>query len=262
MSLNDPSIDLDLVEFPNALSSNCPLVGGVDEAGRGSVIGPLVIAGVSLKREDFSKLRQAGVCDSKLLTVKARQRLYGHIIDLAEHICIFKIECSEVDQYVFSNLLNKLEAKAMATVIDNIFAMRVYVDACDVNPLRYKECIECELGSILRPRIFSLHHADGANTAVSAASIIAKVIRDEEIHKIRSQHCDEIGSGYPSDRKTMKFIAKWVAKHNSAPHFARKSWKPLRALLENHRQSIHVKSGFREEISFTTVTTTTVSSMN
>ncbi len=135
MSLKDLSTDLDLFASPKALSSPSSLVGGVDEAGRGSIIGPLVIAGVSLKRENFSKLRQAGVCDSKLLTVKARRRLYCQIIDLAEHICIFKSECSEVDQYVFSNLLNKLEAKAMATVIDNIFAKRVYVDACDVNPL-------------------------------------------------------------------------------------------------------------------------------
>jgi ribonuclease HII len=70
---------------------------------------------------------------------------------------------------------------------------------------------------------------------VSAASIVAKVIRDEEIRKIRSQH-NEIGSGYPSDKKTMKFIAKWVANHDCAPHFARKSWKPLRALLEHHIQ--------------------------
>jgi ribonuclease HII len=236
MSLNDPSADLDLVGSPKALSSTCSLLGGVDEAGRGSIIGPLVIAGVSLKRENFSKLRQAGVCDSKLLTVKARQRLYCQIIELAEHICIFKSECSEVDQYVFSNLLNKLEAKAMATVIDNIFAKRVYVDACDVNPLRYKKCIECELVTTSRPRIFSLHHADRTNIAVSAASIVAKITRDEEIQKIRSEY-NEVGSGYPCDRKTMKFIADWVMNHNSAPYFARKSWKPLRIILGNLTQS-------------------------
>lgn len=247
MTFNDIPSKLNLASISKSLDSSCTLIGGVDEAGRGSVLGPLVIAGVSIKRKDLSSLRRIGVRDSKLLTVKARHKLFSHIIDLAEYICVYESDCDEVDQYVYSNMLNKLEAKAMATVIDNIFAMRVYVDACDVNPLRYKECIECELGSISRPMIFSLHHADGANTAVSAASIIAKVIRDEEIRKIRSQY-NEIGSGYPSDRRTMKFIAKWVANHNSAPHFARKSWKPLRALLESHRQSIHVKGGFREKI--------------
>ena len=233
MNFNCIPSKLNLETYPKSLDSNHTLVGGVDEAGRGSVLGPLVIAGVGIKRKDLSILRRIGVRDSKLLTVKARHKLFSHIIDLAEYICVYESDCDEVDQYVYSNMLNKLEAKAMAKVIDNIFAMRVYVDACDVNPIRYKECIECELGSISRPRIFSLHHADGANTAVSAASIVAKVIRDEEIYKIRSQH-NEIGSGYPSDRKTMKFIAKWVANYNSAPHFARKSWKPLMALLGNH----------------------------
>src|SRR5687768_868746 len=258
MSSNDPSAGLDLVGSPKALSSTCSLLGGVDEAGRGSIIGPLVIAGVSLTRENFSKLRQAGVCDSKLLTVKARQRLYCQIIELAEHICIFKSECSEVDQYVFSNLLNKLEAKAMATVIDNIFAKRVYVDACDVNCLRYKECIKCELGITKRPRIVSLHHADRTNTAVSAASIVAKIIRDEEIHRIRSQYA-EIGSGYPCDTKTMKFVTDWIVDNDSAPYFARKSWKPLKNILKDN-ESVRFENISREKI--LSNVTTTVSSMN
>jgi ribonuclease HII len=237
---NKPN-EYDTMLFPGGLDYRDILIGGVDEAGRGSVLGPLVVAGVSIERKNLSRLRRAGVRDSKMLSVKARQQLFGKIIDLAEHICIFKCECGEVDQYVFSNLLNKLEAKAMAAVIDNIFATRVYVDACDVNCMRYKECIECELGSISRPRIFSLHHADRTNIAVSAASIIAKVIRDEEIQKIRSQYT-EIGSGYPCDRKTMKFVLDWVANHDCAPHFARKSWKPLRNILQAHGESVKIKN--------------------
>ena len=246
MIFNAIPSNVNVASYPRSLDGSYTLIGGVDEAGRGSILGPLVIAGVSIKRKDLSSLRRIGVRDSKVLTVKARHKLFSRIIDLAEHICVYESDCDEVDQYVYSNMLNKLEAKAMATVIDNIFATRVYVDACDVNALRYGECIECELGSIPRPRILSLHHADGENTAVSAASIVAKVIRDEEIRKIRLQH-SEIGSGYPSDRKTMTFIAKWVANHDSAPHFARKSWKPLRALLEDHTQSIHAKSGYGEK---------------
>jgi ribonuclease HII len=224
-----------IISFSRVSNYNDVLVGGVDEAGRGSVLGPLVVAGVSIKRKDLLRLRKAGVRDSKMLSVKARQRFFGQIIDLGEHICIFKSECSEVDQYVFSNLLNKLEAKAMANVIENISAARIYVDACDVNCTRYTECIECELDARARPRIFSLHHADRTNAAVSAASIIAKIIRDQEIQKIRTQYA-EIGSGYPCDKKTMKFVSDWVAANDSAPYFARKSWKPLRDILQNHRE--------------------------
>src|SRR5918993_5510253 len=235
------------VSLSRTLSNRDVLIGGVDEAGRGSLLGPLVVAGVSIRSKNLTKLRRASIQDSKMLSVKARQRFFGQIVELAEHICIFKSECTEVDEYVFSNLLNKLEAKAMAAVINNIFAMRVYVDACDVNRLRYKECIECELSAVSRPRIFSLHHADRTNTVVSAASIIAKVIRDEEIQKIRLKYA-EIGSGYPCDRKTMKFILDWVADHDSPPHFARKSWKPLRIILQDRGESVKIKNISSEKV--------------
>jgi ribonuclease HII len=156
-------------------------------------------------------------------------------------------------------MLNKLEAKAMAAVIDNIYAMRVYVDACDVNSTRYKEYIEYELDVGPKPKIFSFHHCDRTNTVVSAASIIAKVIRDGEIQKIRLLH-KEIGSGYPCDRRTMRFIAEWISNHHSAPSFARESWKPVRAILQKHRQKIHLREVIKEDVSLTV--TRTVSSMN
>src|ERR687891_581492 len=188
------------------------LIGGVDEAGRGSLLGPLVVAGVSMRRKNLSKLRRASIRDSKMLSVKARQRFFGRIIEFAEHICIFKCECNEVDEYVFSNLLNKLEAKAMAAVIDNILA-----------------------------------------------SIVAKIIRDEEIQKIRSQHA-EIGSGYPCDTKTMKFVTDWIADNDSAPYFARKSWKPLKNILNDNAISVRFENISREKI--LSNVTRTVSSMN
>jgi ribonuclease HII len=94
---------------------------------------------------------------------------------------------------------------------------------------------------------------------VSAASIIAKVIRDGEIQKIRLLH-KEIGSGYPCDRKTMRFIADWITNHHSAPPFARKSWKPIRAILEKHRQNIHLRKMIEEDVSL--AVTRTVGSVN
>jgi ribonuclease HII len=222
------------------------LIGGVDEAGRGSVIGPLIIAGVSVKSENIASLHKAGVKDSKLLTLKGRQRLLSQIVDLAEHICLFKSDCGEVDQYVSSNMLNKLEAEAMAVVIDNIYAGKVYIDSCDVNPIRYRQCIECRLTSVLKPKIFSIHHADRINTVVSAASIIAKVIRDQEIQKIRSKY-NQLGSGYPCDHKTMKFITDWIIKYNSAPSFARRSWKPLKVILKQDTHDTSTKLSSRDE---------------
>ena len=211
------------------------LVGGVDEAGRGSIIGPLVVAGIGIRESKLAELRRMGVRDSKTLTPKARAKLFGEIIKIVDSICIRKVEPGEVDGSVAMHGLNRLEAKVMAAVIDSIGADEVYVDCCDVNPTRYRESIAQCLSR--RPkRLHSLHHADSLNIAVSAASIIAKITRDQEIQEIRNKYGPEIGSGYPSDGITMEFIRKWVAANGEAPEFARKSWKPLRVILERNAQ--------------------------
>jgi ribonuclease HII len=209
------------------------LVGGVDEAGRGSIIGPLVVAGISVRESKIAQLREMGVKDSKMLTPKARARLFGEIVQVADSVCIRKINPIEVDGSVFLKGLNRLEAKVMANVINNIGAEEVYVDCCDINPERYKGYLESHL--TCTPKLYSMHHADSINVAVSAASIVAKITRDHEIQEIRKKYRN-IGSGYPSDEKTMKFIKRWVAKNGSAPEFARKSWKPLRLMLDQVAQ--------------------------
>lgn len=209
------------------------LVGGVDEAGRGSIIGPLVVAGISIRESKIWQLTEMGVKDSKALTPKARARLFGEIMKIADSVCIRKINPIEVDDNVSLRGLNRLEARVMAAVINNIGADEVYVDCCDVNPIRYRDYI----GQYLKcsPRLHSMHHADVINVVVSAASIIAKITRDGEIQHIRKRY-RTIGSGYPSDDRTMRFIRRYVTKNGSAPEFARKSWKPLRLLLEQTAQ--------------------------
>ena len=206
------------------------LIGGVDEAGRGSILGPLVVAGMSIKKSKLRTLRQIGVKDSKLLTPKAREKLFMQVCTLAESICVCKIDCAVVDDNVFLKRLNKLEADIMAFIINNIHVDEVYIDSCDINPCRYGQYIMTNLIPT-PPQLYCMHHADRLNTAVAAASIIAKVTRDREINKIRKTYSD-IGSGYPCDRHTMQFIKGWVVKYKCAPEFARRSWSPLRHLLE------------------------------
>ena len=206
------------------------LVGGVDEAGRGSILGPLVVAGVSVRESKITDLKDMGVRDSKTLTPKARARLFGQIVKIADSICVRKVDTDEVDGSVRIRGLNKLEAKVMAGVIDSIGADEVYVDCCDVNPARYRESMRQYLASPPR-KLHSMHHADSTNAVVSAASIIAKITRDQEIQELRKKYGRNIGSGYPSDKTTMRFIRRWVSKNGQAPEFARKSWKPLRLML-------------------------------
>jgi ribonuclease HII len=210
------------------------LIGGVDEAGRGSIIGPLVVAGISFKKANISGLRKIGVKDSKALTPKCRASLFVQLKEMANSICIYKIDCNVVDDNVCSKRLNKLEAQTMAHIINNLHADKVYVDSCDVNPNRYEDYIRSYLPA-LKLKLYSMHHADSINIVVSAASIVAKITRDEEIEKIRKTHCN-IGSGYPCDDKTMGFIRDWVSKYKCPPNFARKSWRPLKQMLEEIQQ--------------------------
>jgi len=139
---------------------------------------------------------------------------------------VAKIPPKTIDKSVSKNLLNQLEANYMAKVIKKLQANSSYVDSCDVNPKRFGLYIS---NLTTTGKIVSSHHADRKYPVVSAASIIAKVNRDREIEKLRKNHA--LGSGYPSDPQTMKFIKEWVSQNGDVPVFVRKSWKPIKILL-------------------------------
>jgi len=203
------------------------LICGVDEAGRGSLLGPLVIAGVSLKRSKIKKLSSMGIRDSKKLTPAARERLYKKIIEYADDYYIARINPKTIDRSVKNHQLNSLEAKYMAKVIAKLKPNISYVDSCDVNPKRYGK----EINKMAkRGKIRSYHHADSRFVIVSAASIVAKVNRDKAIAKLRKKH--DLGSGYPSDKKTINFLSKYLSDRKEIPSFVRKSWKPVQAMLK------------------------------
>jgi ribonuclease HII len=202
------------------------LVCGVDDAGRGSVLGPLVIAGVSIEQNKIKHLTAIGVKDSKQLSPKSRENLYDEILSIVGGYYVTKIPPRIIDRNVHKNLLNQLEANYMARVVKKLGADSSYVDSCDVNPKRFGLYIS----NLARTgKVISSHHADKKYPVVSAASIIAKVNRDREIEKLRKKH--DLGSGYPSDSKTMGFIKDWISKNGDVPIFVRKSWKPVKILL-------------------------------
>ena len=205
------------------------LICGIDEAGRGSVIGPLIIAGISIKHSNIKKLERIGVRDSKALTKKKRNLLFYKILDFTEFICIYKIDCKTIDENVYQRKLNKLEGGIMSMIIKHMAADIAYVDSCDVNINRYTNYLKSNLDLKNNTHVIAMHKADRINPAVSAASIIAKVIRDREIQMLE-ENFQNIGSGYPSDKKTMYFINTWIKEYKEFPYFVRKSWRPIREI--------------------------------
>ena len=209
-------------------------IAGVDDAGRGPIIGPLVIAGVLVEEDRIRDLRDMGVKDSKLLTPTTRTSLSGKIKDLATGVSLVEAEPKEIDEVVLHGgklrKLNFLEAKMMAEVINNLAPEEAFVDASDVNEERYgqtiAEFLKPELTAI---KIVSRHHADRTYPIVSAASIIAKVRRDEAVETLRKEYGD-FGSGYISDSKTLDFLREWRRSHNVYPSIVRLSWKTIKQI--------------------------------
>ena len=199
---------------------------GVDDAGRGSMIGPLVIAGISIEKKNISKLRKLGVRDSKKLSSKKRDLLYKEILKIVDSYHVIRISPRTIDKYVFEHNLNHLEAKKMAEVISNLNPDISYVDSCDVNAARFGREIS-DLSN--KSKVKSYHYADSRFVVVSAASIIAKVSRDRSI--MRLNKTSNLGSGYPSDKKSVNYVKKIVSSKKPLPTSVRKSWKPVQKIL-------------------------------
>jgi len=211
-------------------------IGGVDDAGRGSVIGPLVIAGVLIDEKDSSRLEELGVKDSKLLSPNRRDQLAKEIRKLALQCHVIMLSPAEIDQVVEKgrklHRLNRLEAQTMAKVIAALKPDVAYVDASDVLADRFGRHIAEDLP--FRVKIISEHKADARYPVVSAASIIAKVERDKAVEQLRQKHGEDMGSGYVSDARTVRFLEKWLEKYGTYPDFVRKSWKPAKRLKKDN----------------------------
>ncbi len=185
-------------------------------------------------REDrIQDLIRIGVKDSKTLTPSRRETLNTKIRRLEAKIAFRRIQPSEIDKTVFRGekyrKLNFLEAKAMAEVIAKLRPSIAFVDASDISCERYRRQILDELEFDLP--IVSEHKADKIYPIVSAASILAKVERDQCIRSI-CERWGDVGTGYPSDQTTKDFLDETISRKERLPKFVRRSWKTVRRILE------------------------------
>jgi ribonuclease HII len=210
------------------------LVCGIDEAGRGPVIGPMVIAGVTLKQRLCHRLAEIGVRDSKLCSRKEREGLYESILRIVENVHTVVISPAEIDAALFSATmnLNSLELRYQAAVIDALFPDRVVLDCPEVNTVAYAEKLRLLLANP-SIEIIAENKADVNHPIVSAASIVAKVTRDREIERIKEGIGIDFGSGYPGDPKTRRFLGEAGPDH---AHILRRSWKTYRTIADRDGQ--------------------------
>jgi ribonuclease HII len=210
------------------------LVCGIDEAGRGPVIGPMVMAGAMIEKEDEFKLRELGVKDSKLLAPKQRERLFPKIEKVVAKYKVVSLSPQEVDDALNSDdsNLNWLEAKVSAEIIKELRPEVCILDCPSPNIKEYTEHLK-KLLHPLKTKLIVEHKADLHHISVAAASILAKVTRDREIEKIKQKIKIDFGSGYTSDPVTMDFLLKHHAEHQD---IIRKTWSSYKSIKNMKHQ--------------------------
>ena len=203
--------------FPNRLTL------GIDEAGRGPAIGPMVMAAVAIDSRTAALLTRKGLRDSKTYGAgddahAIRSELAAEIRTRAKFVATIEVEHTEIDERVMRNELNVLERELATKLIerapscDKIIAdgKRMFSALC----LRYSHFVSCD-------------HAEDAHASVAAASVVAKALRDERFNRIRARYEPELGpiagGGY-SNAATRAWVRAYVERHRRLPDEARRSW--------------------------------------
>ena len=205
---------------------------GIDEARRGPIIGDMVICGVLIEEDQEKELKEIGAKDSKLLTKKQREHISKEILKIITKYKAITISPQEIDDALNSeeSNLNKLEAIKTAIIINYLKPDKVILDCPSVNIKSYVDYLKTFLK--YEPKIRAEHKAE-IHPSVAAASILAKVIAEEELKKLKKKYRIEFGSGYPSDPVTQKFLRE---NYNKYPEIFRKTWATYRNISEIKKQ--------------------------
>lgn len=217
------------------------LILGIDDAGRGPVIGPMILAGCLIKESKIPELSELGVKDSKQLTQLRREMLAKKIKEIAEEFEITITTPEQIDNKLENGTnLNVLEAEKTAKIINKINKdpkqkITIVVDCPSSGISKWTDILKTKIKNLSNLQISCEHKADKNHLAVAAASILAKCQREIEMKKLKEIYGTEIGSGYTSDPATIMFLKKYAQKHANKGIF-RKSWETWKKANEEFNQ--------------------------
>ncbi len=215
---------------------NSMIISGTDEAGRGPVIGPMVMAIATIDEKDEHRLQEIGVRDSKLIPPEKRELMFDQLKGILKQYEIIILSPQEIDDALNDEKmnLNWLEAHTTAKLINKIKADSVVVDCPSNNVEAYTDYMKKLLDKDhAKMKLIVEHQADANYLIAGAASILAKVTRDREIQKIKDSLGVELGSGYPSDPVTVRFLKENFDKY---PDIFRKTWKSYKKVMDESKQ--------------------------
>jgi ribonuclease HII len=221
---------------------------GVDEAGKGPVLGSMFAAAVVANPADLPD----DVGDSKGIVPERREELAGTIREVATAVGLAEISVERIDdgETDMNSLTVAAHAEALVAALDGLEDVPVesgdedplsgHVDAGDTNAVRFErrvaEGVTDRLATGVTLDVRGEHGADETYPVVGAASIVAKVERDAHVDRLAEEY-GNVGSGYPSDPATKAFLADYVAEHDALPPCARATWKTSRDALAAATQS-------------------------
>lgn len=213
------------------------LIIGIDDAGRGPLIGPMALAGCLVTPSIEKYFKEIRVRDSKMLTARTREYLAKKIREKAISYHVTLTPPSEIDSRAGAGLnLNKIEAIKAAEIINKLTEkihepVRIVIDCPSPNRETWRQYVVEHVVNKKNLTIACEHKADKNHVAVSAASILAKSEREKEVAKITKKIGKDFGSGYPNDPKTIEFLNNHGKEHKKDGIF-RETW----ATFQNHKK--------------------------
>lgn len=201
---------------------------GLDEAGRGSLVGPLVVGGFLVDADRIPELTEIGVRDSKRLSPARREEIFSTLPGIGEPF-VLPLPARSVDRAVRFGRLNELELDAFARLVRSAQPDMAFADACDPVAERFGRRLGEASGNTCL--VHARHKADRDLPVVAAASIVAKVHRDRALHRLRARLGEGLGSGYPSDQLTVAFVRESISGGGPLPSWLRASWATTERLM-------------------------------
>lgn len=204
-----------------------PLVLGLDEAGRGALLGPLIVAGAVLSEEDLPKLAELKVKDSKAVPRAQRPRLLRELWAWGLRGRAVVIPPEHIDE----GNLTQLELGAMLVLIQFLRPDRVIADP-PVGPRaipRFRRSL-AQAAGLAENQVLLFPKADAQDPLVAAASLLAKVVRDGYVRALRSRYGD-FGWGYPGEPRVREFLVRYLRTHGELPPICRKRWRTVQEVL-------------------------------
>ncbi|MBO3798560.1 MAG: ribonuclease HII [Thermoproteota archaeon] len=202
------------------------LIAGVDEAGRGCVIGPLVIAAVGVEEKSVQRLVEAGVKDSKRLSPRSRVQIASSIRRIARVVETRRVSASRIDGLRARGVsMNEIEAMLVGSILSKHRRGVFYVDSVDRNYERFRMMILRHAPGF-KGVLIVRNYLDESNPMVGAASIIAKVERDRAVKSLLRKAGLPECSGYSSDPRTVRIVEQ-LLQSGSKTSMLRRSWSTV-----------------------------------